>query len=129
MEICGTYDAYKHSTMDRVIGVAMTPAGRELTVALTFQVNPFVVDARNSIACTAQFGFLPMPLELFNHRSPQLAGTRHASFPGPENKNCWHLAMAGGYIYILGMPYRHALIGVTRTTCALQQDLFSGFCG
>jgi hypothetical protein len=50
--------------------------------------------------------------ELFNHRSPHLADPPR-SFPGAENRNCEHLAMSGGYIYILVSHKGMVYIGVT----------------
>ena len=53
-----------------------------------------------------------MPLGAF--QPPKPAPGRPATvFPGAENKNCWHLAMAGGYIYILGGHTGTLYAGVT----------------
>jgi hypothetical protein len=44
---------------------------------------------------------LPMPLGAFQPPKPAPGGPTTV-FDWGRDKNCWHLAMAGGYIYILG---------------------------
>jgi GIY-YIG catalytic domain len=53
-----------------------------------------------------------MPLGAFQPPKPHLADPPR-SLIGAENKNCWHLAMAGGNIYILGSLTGTLYIGVT----------------
>jgi hypothetical protein len=56
---------------------------------------------------------LPMPLGAFQPPKPAPGGPATV-FPWGENKNCQHLAMAGGYIYILGSHTGTLYIGVIR---------------
>jgi hypothetical protein len=42
-----------------------------------------------------------MPFGPFQPLKPAPGGPA-TIFPGADNKDCWHLAMSGGYIYILG---------------------------